>query len=62
MTKQSIPDDWNDEECVNILKKCKEAITGEGKKGRVIMIDLVVDDENKDDESIMKTRLLYDIY
>ncbi|KAK9192647.1 hypothetical protein WN944_003340 [Citrus x changshan-huyou] len=26
--------DWNNEECVKILKKCKEAITSDGKKGK----------------------------
>ncbi|KAJ1412244.1 Winged helix-like DNA-binding domain superfamily [Sesbania bispinosa] len=26
--------DWNDEECINILKKCKEAITNKDKEGK----------------------------
>lgn len=42
MTKQSILHDWNDEECVNILKKCKEAISRKDKEGKVIIIDMVV--------------------
>ncbi|RDX96758.1 putative O-methyltransferase 3, partial [Mucuna pruriens] len=44
--------DWNDEECVDILKKCKEAITRKGKNGKVIIIDMVLEDEKRDDESV----------
>ncbi|KAM3305063.1 tabersonine 16-O-methyltransferase-like [Capsicum chacoense] len=40
--------DWNDEECVKILKNCKDAITGSGK---VIIIDLVMENPELDDES-----------
>ncbi|XP_050275344.1 isoflavone 4'-O-methyltransferase-like isoform X7 [Quercus robur] len=29
--------DWSDEECVNILKNCKEAITKKGKEGKVMV-------------------------
>ena len=44
---QWILHDWNDEQCVKILKKCKEAI-----KSKVIIIDMVVENEKGDDESI----------
>ncbi|RDX95416.1 putative O-methyltransferase 3, partial [Mucuna pruriens] len=57
---KSILHDWNDEECLNILKKCKEAITREGKKGKVIIIDMVMDDERRDDESV-ETQLFFDM-
>ncbi|CAI0461054.1 unnamed protein product [Linum tenue] len=34
---------WNDEKCVDILKCCLEAVSGDGeKKGKVIIIDMVV--------------------
>ncbi|CAJ1970734.1 unnamed protein product [Sphenostylis stenocarpa] len=52
--------DWSDGECVNILKKCKEAISRKGKEGKVIIIDMVVDIEKKDDESI-ETQLFFDM-
>jgi len=52
--------DWSDEECVKILKNCKEAISRRGKEGKVIIIDMVVDKEMKDDESI-ETQLFFDI-
>ncbi|KAF7805913.1 (R,S)-reticuline 7-O-methyltransferase-like [Senna tora] len=32
--------DWNDEECIKILKNCKKAI-GDGKRGKVIIVDSV---------------------
>ncbi|KAJ8534220.1 hypothetical protein K7X08_007544 [Anisodus acutangulus] len=46
---KSILHDWNDEECLKILKNCKKAITGSGK---VIVIDMVMENPELDDESI----------
>ncbi|MED6147827.1 hypothetical protein PIB30_047420 [Stylosanthes scabra] len=52
---------WNDEECVKLLKKCKEAIiTKKGKKGKVIIIDIVVGNENGDKGSL-ETQIFYDM-
>ncbi|XP_065877196.1 8-hydroxyquercetin 8-O-methyltransferase-like [Euphorbia lathyris] len=48
---------WSDEECVKILKKCKEAI---GKGGKVIVIDLVIN-EKKDTHESTETKLLFDM-
>ncbi|XP_020983249.1 probable O-methyltransferase 3 [Arachis duranensis] len=53
--------DWSDEECLKILRNCKEALRmskGEGRK--VIVIDMVVEDENSDHESL-ETQLFFDI-
>ncbi|XP_061342731.1 probable O-methyltransferase 3 [Gastrolobium bilobum] len=52
--------DWNDEECVKILKKCKEAITSKGKEGKVIIIDMVLETEKGDHESV-ETQLFFDM-
>lgn len=52
--------DWNDEECLKILKKCKEAISRKGKKGKVIIIDVVIRNEKEDSESF-ETKLFYDL-
>ncbi|CAJ1970735.1 unnamed protein product [Sphenostylis stenocarpa] len=52
--------DWSDEECVNILKKCKEAMWKKGKEGKVIIIEMVMDNEKKDDESF-ETQLFFDM-
>ncbi|KAK8986997.1 hypothetical protein V6N11_055314 [Hibiscus sabdariffa] len=47
---------WNDEECVTILKRCKEAISEGGKVGgKVIIVDIVVMDEEKVSEENSKT-------
>ncbi|MED6126944.1 putative O-methyltransferase 3 [Stylosanthes scabra] len=55
--------DWNDEECLKILKNCKEAIMSKGKGGKVIIIDMVIMEEDKkrgDDESV-ETQLFFDM-
>ena len=53
--------DWNDEECVKILGRCKEAITSKGsKKGKVIIIDMMVENHKGDEEST-ETQLFFDM-
>ncbi|XP_044466401.1 probable O-methyltransferase 3 [Mangifera indica] len=52
--------DWNDEECVKILKKCKEAITSNGKMGKVIIIDMLLEKKEGDDKST-ETQLFFDM-
>lgn len=59
MTSQWILHDWNDEECVNILKKCKESLKKKGKDGKVIIIDMVVDNENINKS--VETQLFFDM-
>ncbi|XP_050205282.1 trans-resveratrol di-O-methyltransferase-like [Mercurialis annua] len=46
--------DWSDEECIKILKNCKEAISGNGK---VIIIDMVMGSH----ENWTETQLLFDM-
>lgn len=59
--KQSVLHDWGDEDCVRILKKCKEAISCNGKTGsKVIIMDMVVDRQNKDHE-LVETQLFLDM-
>ncbi|CAN1227211.1 Probable O-methyltransferase 3 [Linum grandiflorum] len=46
---QWILHNWDDERCVRILKSCKEAVSrDEKKKGKVIIIDMVVDQNQED--------------
>ncbi|CAJ1939170.1 unnamed protein product [Sphenostylis stenocarpa] len=52
--------DWNDELSVKILKKCKEAISGKGKEGKVIIIDIAIDETN-DDRELTGLKLDYDL-
>ncbi|KAJ3690476.1 hypothetical protein LUZ61_019640 [Rhynchospora tenuis] len=50
--------DWPDEDCVRILKRCKEAIESTKNNGKVIVMDLVLDVET-DDSKETETKLLF---
>ncbi|KAK9150231.1 hypothetical protein Syun_008540 [Stephania yunnanensis] len=43
--------DWNDEDCLKILKRCREAIVSKEKVGKVIIIDIVVDHKGGNHDS-----------
>ncbi|KAJ3695245.1 hypothetical protein LUZ60_000622 [Juncus effusus] len=49
----------NDEECVKILRKCKEVIPAKEKGGKIIIMDLVVGSERE--KKSKETQLLWDI-
>ncbi|KAL8505567.1 hypothetical protein ACS0TY_016708 [Phlomoides rotata] len=49
--------DWSDQECIQILTKCKEAIPSKEKGGKVIIIDMVVGNNIE----AMETQLLVDM-
>ncbi|KAI4354499.1 hypothetical protein L6164_003353 [Bauhinia variegata] len=53
---------WSDDDCVKILTKCKEAISGKNKreKEKVIIIDIVIN-EKEDDHAMTETKLLFDV-
>uniref|UniRef100_A0A5B7BY72 Putative trans-resveratrol di-O-methyltransferase n=1 Tax=Davidia involucrata TaxID=16924 RepID=A0A5B7BY72_DAVIN len=57
---KSILHDWSDEECVKILKRCKEAIPSKDKGGKVIIIDMMMENEKADDESV-EAQLFFDM-
>lgn len=40
--------DWSDKTCVEILKKCKEAIPAE--RGKVMIVDAIIDEDGEGDE------------
>lgn len=50
---------WSDEECVEILKKCKEAIPSKDKGGKVIIIEMVM--EGKGEHKAIETQLSFDM-
>ncbi|PWA75830.1 O-methyltransferase COMT-type, S-adenosyl-L-methionine-dependent methyltransferase [Artemisia annua] len=52
--------DWNDEECIKILKRCKEAIPSKKNGGKLIIIDMVVNQSEKD-YKFLETKLFWDI-
>ncbi|XP_014492721.1 trans-resveratrol di-O-methyltransferase-like [Vigna radiata var. radiata] len=49
--------DWKDKECVKILKNCKEAITSEG---RVLIIDIVMENK-KEDHELTELQFFFDM-
>ncbi|KAJ0986519.1 hypothetical protein J5N97_004875 [Dioscorea zingiberensis] len=58
---KSILHDWNDEECVKILKCCKEAIPKKEMGGKIIIIDIVVGTTSDKHAHTVETQLLFDI-
>ncbi|CAK8540735.1 unnamed protein product [Lathyrus sativus] len=51
---------WSDEDCIKILKNCKEVVTNDGRKGKVVVIDIVIN-EKKDEKNLTKMKLLMDV-
>lgn len=51
---------YNDEECIKVLKKCREAIKSKGEGGKVIIIDIVIDEKN-DERELTDAKLYFDI-
>ncbi|KAL6198363.1 hypothetical protein ACLB2K_028154 [Fragaria x ananassa] len=49
----------SDEECLKVLKKCREAIPDNG-KGKVIIIDIVINEE-KDEHESTEAKLFFDM-
>lgn len=61
MKKQFILHDWNDEDCVKILRKCKEAIAPSNNSSRkIILVEMVMEDEEETDEAT-ETKLFFDM-
>ncbi|CAA0816346.1 O-methyltransferase family protein [Striga hermonthica] len=56
--------DWADEDCVKILKRCKEAIPSRENGGKVIIVEIVVEEEKKginDEAMAVDTQLFFDL-
>lgn len=51
---------YSDEECIKVLKKCKEAVSKKGKTGKVIIIDIVVGQRNENHE-LTEAKLFFDM-
>lgn len=52
--------DWSDEACIDVLKKCKEAIPVES--GKVMIIDAVIDEEGEGEgDEFSRARLMLDM-
>jgi hypothetical protein len=57
---QWIMHDWGDDECVKILKNCKQAIPPRDAGGKIIIIDMVVG-SGPSDIKLVETQVLYDL-
>jgi len=57
---QAVLHDWTDKDCIKILKKCKEAVTSDGKRGKVIVIDMVIN-EKKEENQLTQIKLLMNV-
>ena len=60
MLFQWVLHNWSDDDCTKILKNCKEAILSKGNKGKIIIIDIVIN-ENQDDHEMTELKLYLDI-
>ncbi|EMS45261.1 O-methyltransferase ZRP4 [Triticum urartu] len=61
---KSVMHDWRDDECVKILRRCKEAIPSREAGGKVIIINMVVGFEKSKGNSTKKeeAQALYDLF
>ncbi|XP_013468802.2 isoflavone 7-O-methyltransferase [Medicago truncatula] len=57
---KSILHDWSDENCIKILKTCKDSVSSKGRKGKVIIIDILIN-EKDDEKDITQQNLIMDI-
>ncbi|XP_066384647.1 5-pentadecatrienyl resorcinol O-methyltransferase-like [Miscanthus floridulus] len=52
--------DWSDDECIKILKNCKQAIPSRDAGGKVIIIDIVIG-SNSSDTKLLETQIICDL-
>lgn len=57
---QNVLHDWPDKDCVRILERCKEAIQSAKEDGKVIVFDMVLDEE-MDDAKATETNLFFNL-
>ncbi|KAJ6854159.1 trans-resveratrol di-O-methyltransferase-like [Iris pallida] len=53
---------WNDEQCLKLLKNCKEAIPSKEKRGKAIIIDKVMDTSDGVHPKVTEAQLHFDLY
>ncbi|KAJ6670248.1 O-METHYLTRANSFERASE [Salix viminalis] len=51
---------WSDEDCIKILKRCREAIPSTDDGGKLVLVEMVINDR-KDEHELTKTRLFVDM-
>ena len=58
---QNVLDDWRDEDCVRILKRCREAIEPRKDGSKVIIVNIIQDFESNNPKAT-ETGLLFDMF
>jgi len=58
---KSVLMDWSDQECLKVLKRCREAISRNESGGKVIIVDSVIDSTKVDSESL-KSQSSLDVF
>ncbi|KAJ9563678.1 hypothetical protein OSB04_008838 [Centaurea solstitialis] len=53
--------DWNDENCIKILKRCKDAIPSKENRGKLIIVDMVVMNNEVGSDESLETQLFFDM-
>ena len=51
--------DWSDEHCIKILQSCKEAVRE--KKGKIIIVEIVLEEEGEDSGVFGNTKVTFDL-
>jgi len=51
---------WNDKDCKKILENCREAVSDKGKRGKVMVVDVVMNG-SEDEEELTELKLLMDV-
>ncbi|KAL5999517.1 hypothetical protein ACLOJK_037802 [Asimina triloba] len=50
---------WQDDGCIKILERCKEAVPKVG--GKVIIMDIIMDSDDDDDDDLVRSKICLDI-
>ncbi|WCJ27112.1 Pluviatolide O-methyltransferase [Euphorbia peplus] len=58
---KSVLHNWSDEECIKILKRCREAIRMSEERGKLIIIEMVITNVNKNENEVAETKLFLDL-
>ncbi|EEF39800.1 o-methyltransferase, putative [Ricinus communis] len=58
---KSVLHNWSDEACIKILKRCREAIQSKDEGGKVIIIEVVINEKKDECEVVEKTKLFMDM-
>ncbi|OVA00005.1 O-methyltransferase [Macleaya cordata] len=52
---------WSDSDCIKILKRCREAIPSREEGGKVIIIEIVMEENRKQEDKSTETQLFFDM-